>query len=151
MAGQPHRATIRSVPTGRHKKNPKTTYALGGTQFVASLRFLSRAAGCWGMGPSGPTYCAIANNSTRRFNAQPGIAPDQHACSALQQSPPNAHVRAGHPEQRTDTVCDRREHRRTGQPRQLGEVERRPELTIACHSFLRPATMPAGSTMSETP
>jgi len=40
---------------GCHKKNPKTTYALGGTKFVASLRFLSRAATFRGMGPPGPT------------------------------------------------------------------------------------------------
>jgi hypothetical protein len=39
----------------RHKKNPKTAYTLGGTKFVASLRFLSRAATCRGMGPPGPT------------------------------------------------------------------------------------------------
>jgi putative SOS response-associated peptidase YedK len=31
--------------------------------------------------------------------------PTISACLALQRSPPNAHVRAGHPEQRTDTYA----------------------------------------------
>jgi len=51
----------------RHKKNPKTAYTLGGTKFVASLRFLSRAAcvGGWGR-PARPNAQYVA---TRRADS----------------------------------------------------------------------------------
>jgi hypothetical protein len=42
--------TIRFETPRRHKKNPKTTYALGGTQFVASLRFSKPGGGVSGDG-----------------------------------------------------------------------------------------------------
>jgi hypothetical protein len=52
---------------GCHKKNPKTTYALGGTKFVASFRFLSRAATFRGWGrPARPNAQYVA---TRRADS----------------------------------------------------------------------------------
>jgi hypothetical protein len=52
---------------GCHKKNPKTTYALGGTKFVASFRFLSRAAMFRGWGrPARPNAQYVA---TRRADS----------------------------------------------------------------------------------
>jgi hypothetical protein len=41
-------------PLRRHKKNPKTTYALGGTQFVASFRFSKPRGGVVGDGAAWP-------------------------------------------------------------------------------------------------
>jgi hypothetical protein len=49
-------AIIQSKP--RHKKNPKITYALGGTEFVASLRFSEPGGGVSGMGAARPDLIA---------------------------------------------------------------------------------------------
>jgi hypothetical protein len=79
---QPQPAIILIEALGRHKKNPKTTYALGGTEFVASFRFLSRAAGVSGMGcrPARPNAQYL---TTRRADSMLRHAGVSVACQVV--------------------------------------------------------------------